>query len=309
MHLEDVGVGRGRAGVVPVPPRRGLLRAGSCRAAPASAAPPAAPALGRRVVLALGRRRGRGRLVRRRHAVRSAAGVGLQRDAGLVGRSLEELAERREPQGVLIERRVLPSHGVLHHAGQRKVHALALQCHERLGQQVDGVLARPAAPAAARRRGHAVVIDELIAVGDEQLARALAVAEADDALVQFAQLADQRREVAVAGHDDEVVEVLARVRELHGVHRQLDVGAVLRALARRGHLDELEARVLQVHLGFAIAAPVRVCALDDHAALLRQAAEDEVNVEVASGLGARSRHVLEVDQHGEHVLCHVGCLQ
>ena len=166
----------------------------------------------------------------------------------------------------------------------------------------------PAAAAAAARGAAAgagdqrVVVDELVAVGDQQVARRFAVADADDALVELAQLADQRREVAVAGDDDEVVDVLAAVGQLHRVDGHLDVGAVLGALARRGHLDEPEPGVLQLVARVAVAAPVRVGALHEHAPLLREAVEDQVDVEVASSLGPGSGHVLEVDQHGERAL-------
>jgi hypothetical protein len=145
-------------------------------------------------------------------------------------------------------------------------------------------------------------VDELVAVGDQQVARRLAVADPDDALVQLAQLADQGREVAVPRDDHEVVDVLAAVGQLHRVDRHLDVGAVLGALARRGHLDQPQPRVLQLVAGVAVAAPVRVGPLHDDPALLREAVEDQVDVEVVSSLGPGSGHVLEVDQHGERAL-------
>ena len=206
----------------------------------------------------------------------------------------------------LVEGRVLAAHGVLDDARERPLGPLALQGGERLLQELDRVQS-PAAAAAARGAAagagdQRVVVDELVAVGDQQVARRVAVADADDALVELAQLADQRREVAVARDDDEVVDVLAAVGQLHRVDGHLDVGAVLRALARRGHLDEPEPGVLQLVARVAVAAPVRVGALDQHAPLLREAVEDQVDVEVASSLGPGSGHVLEVDQHGQRAL-------
>ena len=208
----------------------------------------------------------------------------------------------------LVEGGVLAAHRVLDDARERPLDALALERGERLLQQLDGVQVEAAALAAARGGapgglgGEAVVEDELVAVGDQQLAGRLAVADADDALVELAQLAHERREVAVAGDDDEGVDVLAAVGELHGVDRHLDVGAVLGALARGGHLDEPEARVHQLVAGVAVPAPVRVGALHDHAALLGQAVQHQVDIEVGSSLGPGSGHVLEVDQHGERAL-------
>ena len=221
---------------------------------------------------------------------------------------LEELRERREAVLVLVEGGVLAAHRVLDDARQRPLDALALEGGEGLLEELHRVEVLPAAARAARHRGAAglrgqdVVEDELVAVRDQQLAGRLAVADADDALVELAQLADERREVAVAGHDHERVDVLAAVGELHGVDGHLDVRAVLGALARGGHLDEAQARVHQLVAGVAVAAPVRVGALHDHAPLLGQAVQDEVDVEVGSSLGPGSGHVLEVDQHGKRAL-------
>ena len=59
-------------------------------------------------------------------------------------------------------------------------------------------------------------------------------AQADDVLAQFLQLGDQRREVAVAGDDDEGVDVVLGIGQVHGVDAQADVGRVLAGLARGG---------------------------------------------------------------------------
>ncbi len=58
--------------------------------------------------------------------------------------------------------------------------------------------------------------------------------QADDVLAVLLELGDQRREVAVAGDDDEGVDVVLRVGQVHRVDAQADVGRVLAGLPRRG---------------------------------------------------------------------------
>ncbi len=189
------------------------------------------------------------------------------------------------------------------HSTPSRWSAVSVSCSSWTGFRLAPLpLERRVEHGAAGLGGQDVVEDELVAVRDQQLAGGLAVAHADHALVELAQLADEGREVAVAGDDDEGVDVLAAVGELHGVDRHLDVRAVLRALAGGRHLDQPEPGVHQLVAGVAVPAPVRVGALHDHAALLGQTVQYKVDVEVGSSLGAGAGHVLEIDQHGKRAL-------
>ncbi len=214
-------------------------------------------------------------------------------------RVLEELREGGIADVRLAEGRITSTHGVLDGAGLRVLVTLALAGDHGLAQQAEGI-GTHALGVAGGLLGHAVVEIELVAVRDEELAgRRFVAADADDALVQLAELADQGGEVTVAGHDDERGDVRAAVGDLHGVDGHLDVGAVLGTFARRGHLDELEPCVHQLATCVTVTAPVRVGALHDDAALLGQTAEDEVDVEVSPVTCARAGEVLDVDQHRE----------
>ena len=86
-----------------------------------------------------------------------------------------------------------------------------------------------------------LVEEELVARGGQQRRRRRLDADADDALVELAQLVHQRREVAVAGAEHERGDVVALEAELDRVDRHLDVGRVLadHAHALR-HLDQLD---------------------------------------------------------------------
>src|SRR5207302_8967864 len=88
-----------------------------------------------------------------------------------------------------------------------------------------------------------VVEDELVAVVDEEVGRALLHAEPDHVLVVLAQLRDERREVAVAREDHERVEVRLRVAEVHGIDDEPDVRAVLAADVALRDLDQLDRRL------------------------------------------------------------------
>src|SRR2546427_13256137 len=74
-----------------------------------------------------------------------------------------------------------------------------------------------------------LVVDELVAgVRQERRGRSLH-AEPDHMPPVLLELGDERREVAVAGHDHERVDVLLAPAQVHGVHAQADVRRVLAA--------------------------------------------------------------------------------
>jgi hypothetical protein len=101
---------------------------------------------------------------------------------------------------------------------------------------------------AAAAAHQVVVVDELVAVGDQQVGGGVLDADADHRLVVLAQLADQRREIRVAADDDEGVDVLLRVAEVERVDDHADVGGVLARLAHVRDLDQLEGRLVHAAL-------------------------------------------------------------
>ena len=131
-------------------------------------------------------------------------------------------------------------------------------------------------------------------------------ADADDVLVVLLELGDQRREVAVARQDHEGVQVLLGVGEVHRVHDHLDVGAVLARVVLLRDVDQLDGRLVEGALVVAVALPVGVGLLDDDLALLQEALQDQLDVELADvGVADAERDVLEVAEHGDLAL--VGC--
>jgi hypothetical protein len=69
-----------------------------------------------------------------------------------------------------------------------------------------------------------VVVDEFVAVVDEQVGGRVLDPDADDGLVVFAQLAHQRREIGIAADDHEGVDVALGVAQVERVHDHADVG-------------------------------------------------------------------------------------
>jgi hypothetical protein len=144
-----------------------------------------------------------------------------------------------------------------------------------------------------------VVVDELVAVRDQQVRGRALDADADHELVVLAQLADQRREVRVAADDHEGVDVLLRVAQVERVHDHADVGGVLAGHAHVRDLDHLERRLVHRPLELAVALPVAVRLLDDDAALEQQPLQHPVDVEPGVlGVAHAERNVLEVAEQG-----------
>ena len=73
-------------------------------------------------------------------------------------------------------------------------------------------------------------------------------ADADHVLAVLAQLGHQRREVGVAGDDDEGVDVRLGVAQVERVDHQADVGRVLARLAHVRDFDQLERRLMHRRL-------------------------------------------------------------
>jgi hypothetical protein len=173
------------------------------------------------------------------------------------------------------------------------------------------VLARPlaAVPVRAAARGHpfflaheVVVVDELVAVGDQQIGRRILDADADHRLRVLAQLRDQRRKIGIAADHDERVDVRLRVAEVERVDHHADVGGVLPRLAYVRDLDHLEGCLVHGRLEFLVALPVAVGLLHHDAALEEEALEDLADVELrVLRFTNAERDVLEVAEDG-HVL-------
>src|SRR5258708_960645 len=147
-----------------------------------------------------------------------------------------------------------------------------------------------------------VVVDERVAVGDQEVGGGLLHADADHGLVVLAQLAHERREIRVAAHDHEGVDVRLGVAEVERVDHHADVGGVLARHAHVRDLDQLERSLVHGRLEFLVAVPVAVGLLHHDAALEEQALEDFADVELrvlrfANAEGdvlevAEDRHVL-----------------
>ena len=85
-----------------------------------------------------------------------------------------------------------------------------------------------------------VVVDELVAVGDQQVGGGAFHAAAEHAAIVLLELRDQRREVAVARDQGEDVDVLLGIAQIHGVDDHADVGAVLAAHLALGYVDQFD---------------------------------------------------------------------
>ena len=90
--------------------------------------------------------------------------------------------------------------------------------------------------------------------------------------------------------------MLARVAQLQGVDDQAHVGAVLSGAGGRRDVDQLDAELVQVSLGFPEPRPITVGATKDHLAHFQQAAEGRLQVEIRDTDARVGHQVLEVDE-------------
>ena len=161
------------------------------------------------------------------------------------------------------------------------------------------------APATLEARGalDAVVEQELVAgAGQHRGGRALH-ADTDDALVELAKLAHQRREVAVTRHDHERRHEIARECELHRVDRHLDVRGVLaHTVGALRDLDQLDVRIHHAAPVLTEEVPVGVGASNDQASPLGERVGQRLRVEAQADAARADRDVLVVDEDREPFL-------
>src|SRR5690606_29033370 len=93
------------------------------------------------------------------------------------------------------------------------------------------------------------------------------------------QLADQWREVGVAGNDDEGIDMLLRVTKIQSIDDHADVCRVLARHADVWDLDQLESGFMHCRLELLVAIPVAVGLLGDDAALEQEALENWLDFE------------------------------
>ena len=129
----------------------------------------------------------------------------------------------------------------------------------------------------------------------------LLLPHADDHAPALAQTAGQAREVRVAGHEAEAIDVVG-VEDVHGVDDHGGIRGIL-ALGVAELLDGRDGVLQQRVLPFRVQGerPVAVDALDSDGAILRQLVQDRLQV-------AR-RHVVRVDEQREAAVGRLsGCL-
>src|SRR5688572_12536508 len=248
--------------------------------------------------------------------------VGFELDETLLLGFLEEVGEPMKAIVRLVEARIPALQRLLHHRAPDALVGVALR-HQRLERaehQVKGLLLLVAAVAlvaagAHRRRfasllGRAalllvgahqvVVVDEFVAVVDQQVGARVLYADADHRLRVLAQLRHQRRKIRISAHDDERVDVGLGVAKVEGVHHHADVGGVLARLAYVRNLDQLERCRVHGCLEFLVPLPVAVRLLDHDRALGEQPFEHLRHVELrVSRLFHAEGDVLEVAEHGK----------
>ena len=235
-----------------------------------------------------------------------------------IRRFFKEVAETSEAEVGLVETRVAPLDDFLEHRGPDPLAFATVSNHvgESLGRQLDRLgLARfqllaaasvlfrraplgciAAAAAAAVALAHQiVVINEFVAVGDQQVGTRLLDADADHPLRVLAQLRNQRREIRVAADDDKGIDMQLRIAEIEGIDDKADVRRILARLANMRNLDQFEIGLVHLCLEGLVALPVAIGLLDHDAALGEQAFEHRPDVELlVLGVAHTEGDVLEI---------------
>src|SRR5436190_15943649 len=177
--------------------------------------------------------------------------VGLELDETAFFRLLEEVGEGLEPIVGLIETGPPALERLLDHRAPDVLALAALgdQRLQRLEKKIEGLLLL----VFARRCGfpalfggaalllvlahEVVVVDEFVAVGDQQVGAGVLHTDANHGFGVLPQLGYQWRKIRVAADDDKGVDVLLGVAEVKRVDHHADVGRVLARLAQVRDLD------------------------------------------------------------------------
>ena len=144
-----------------------------------------------------------------------------------------------------------------------------------------GALAAAVPGRLPRRLGphEVVVVDEFVAVVNEQIGSRLLHSDADDRLVVLAQLAHERREIRVAADDRESVDVTFRVTKIERVDHHADVGGILARLPDVRNLDHLESGFVQSALEGFVALKIAIRLFHHDVSLEQKTLEDFADVE------------------------------
>jgi len=290
--------------------RRGLPRRLRCLTGPlaiavtpattAAAAPTTTPTLTLFSRLARGGtlsalRRSRARLRRRRPDLELPVLELHHVEEPLLGRLEAEARELRHPEVLLVERRVDLDHHLLQAVGAHHV-AVALHPPNGLGDELPRIpLLLLRLVTRLHETGERVVGVVLVAVLDEEIARRLPDADADDVLPVLLELEHERREVGVAGEQDEGPDLRTREDELHRIDGKPDVSRVLLRAAVGRCEDEVDRRLGERNDVLRVTAPVGVGALHGHLARDDGAAEEVAELRLQIGADPH-RDVVEVDE-------------
>jgi hypothetical protein len=166
--------------------------------------------------------------------------------------------------------------------------------------------------AAARSGGfpahQVIVVNELIAVVDEQIRGGVLYADTDDGLGVLAQLADQGREIGVAAQDDKGIDVPFGVAQIECVDDHADVGGILSGLADMGNFDEFKGRFVQAAFEVFVAVEIAVGFFYHDMALQEQAFQHFFDVEAwVFGIARAQSDILEIEKNGHGGVGRFGC--
>jgi hypothetical protein len=221
---------------------------------------------------------------------------------------LEQVAEGAEAEVGLVEGGLLALHGLLDHGAPQDLLVLALQGQHRVHQQAETLLQLAGHVGDHGQRlllaaDEVFIEDELVAVLDEQVRGGVLHTQADHVFVVLLELAHQRRKVGVARRDHEAVDVFLLEGHVHRVDDQPDVGRVLAADRLLRDLDQLDGRLVEAALVVRVAAPVGISPLDQQLALVEQALQHQVDIELwIVSIAHADGDVLEIDEEGEPLL-------
>src|SRR3990172_622193 len=151
------------------------------------------------------------------------------------------------------------------------------------------------------RANQIVVVDKLVAIGDEQIRRGAFCTTADDSLVILLQLGDERRKIAVTGNQGEQVDVLLGIAEIKSIHDHANVGAVLAARLTLRNVDQFDAVGMKLLYGILVVAPIAIGTFVDNSAFLQQPFQDQLNLKLPGlHISNTDDQVLEIYEYGDY---------
>src|SRR4029077_14896722 len=143
-----------------------------------------------------------------------------------------------------------------------------------------------------------VIVQELVAIVDEEVGTRALDANADDRLGVLPKFANQGRKIRIAAKDDKGIEMLLRVTKIERINHHPNIRRILARLPDMRDFNQFKSCLMEVFLKLLVAVEIAIRLLDDYVAAQQKALQDQLDVESRElcRFGPQ-RDILQVQKH------------